>query len=200
MNQLGFIRNSQLDKFIQNELNFANVMLSELVSLNSNFTGLPISKHCTSRFIATWLSKIFNIFYVETQPVQDLTKNIDSIIYALRYIGTDASFTKLFKTFLNVDIEITVPSDGVINIKLLGAIKTNFTAKISPSSTTNRNRKIKLCYKKENENIQCKILTFHFLPKGYAESIYSFLKNLIPIGRALRLYDMENKEIAKFNI
>ncbi|WP_081725126.1 DUF735 family protein, partial [Borrelia coriaceae] len=125
---------------------------------------------------------------------------LTDFIYALKHIGTDASFTKLFKTFLNVDIEITIPSDGVINIKLLGAVKTNFTAKISPSSTNNRNRKIKLCYKKKNENIQCKILIFHFLPKGYAESIYTFLKNLIPIGRALKLYDMENKEIAKFNI
>ncbi|UPA09602.1 DUF735 family protein (plasmid) [Borrelia nietonii YOR] len=200
MNKPTFTRNSQLDKFIQNELNFANIMLAELSSLNSNFTGLPISKHCTSKFVAIWLSKIFNIFYVETQPVESLTKNIDSIIYALRHIGTDASFTRLFKTFLNVDIEITIPSDGVINIKLLGNIKTNFKAMISPSSTANKNKKIKLCYKNESENIKCKILIFNFLPKGYAESIYSFLKNLIPIGRALKLYDIENKEIAKFNI
>ncbi|WP_099528550.1 DUF735 family protein [Borrelia miyamotoi] len=193
-------RNSQLDKFIQNELHFANVILSELKSLNSNFINLPISKHCTSKFIAIWLSNIFNIFYVETQPTHELAKNIDSIIYCLKHIGTDASLTRMFKTFLNVDIEITVPSDGVINIKLLGAIKTNFTAKISPSSNTNKNKKIRISYKLPNdEHMKCGTLIFNYLPKGYAHSIYTFIKSLIPVGRTLKLQDQDNNEIITFN-
>lgn len=198
MHQPNFTRNSQLNKFIQNELQFANVMLSELQSLNSNFIQLPVSKHCTSRFIAMWLSKIFNIFYVDTQPIGDLTKNIDSMIYCLKHIGTDASLTRMFKTFLNVDIEITVPSNGVINIKLLGAIKTNFISKISPSSNTNKNKKIRIRYQHEGAP-QCKTLIFHYLPKGYAESIYTFLKNLIPVGRTLKLQGKDNEEIITFN-
>ncbi|ATQ15481.2 DUF735 family protein (plasmid) [Borrelia miyamotoi] len=189
-------RNSQLDKFIQNELHFANVMLSELKSLNSNFINLPISKHCTSKFIAIWLSNIFNIFYVETQPTHELAKNIDSIIYCLKHIGTDASLTRMFKTFLNVDTLTTVPVDGVINIKLLGAIKTNFIAKISPGSNTNK--KILICYKNQTD-IQCGTLIFNYLPKGYAHSIYNFLKSLIPVGRTLKLQDQNNNEIITFN-
>ncbi|AOW96211.1 DUF735 family protein [Borrelia miyamotoi] len=189
-------RNSQLDKFIQNELHFANVMLSELKSLNSNFIQLPISKHCTSKFIAIWLSSIFNIFYVETQPTSELAKNIDTIIYCLKHIGTDASLTRMFKTFLHVNTLITVPSDGVINTKLLGPIKTNFIAKISPSFTTSK--KILICYKIQ-DTIQCKTLIFNYLPKGYAHSIYNFLKSLIPVGRILKLQDQNNNEIISFN-
>ncbi|WP_332301536.1 DUF735 family protein [Borrelia miyamotoi] len=37
---------------MQNELNFANVLLSEIQNLNSNFTGTHVTTHCTSRFIA----------------------------------------------------------------------------------------------------------------------------------------------------
>ncbi|AHH05750.1 DUF735 family protein (plasmid) [Borrelia miyamotoi] len=36
----------------------------------------------------------------------------------MRHIGTDESFTRLFKAFLNVNIEINTPAAGVINIKL----------------------------------------------------------------------------------
>ncbi|MCD2421118.1 DUF735 family protein, partial [Borreliella burgdorferi] len=71
-------------------------------------------------------------FYAKTQTLQSITSNINSVIFALRHIGTDESFRLIFKTFLNVDIEVTTPEAGVIDISLKGVIKTNFTTFISP--------------------------------------------------------------------
>ncbi|QBK64081.1 DUF735 family protein, partial (plasmid) [Borrelia miyamotoi] len=36
-------------------------------------------------------------------------------------------------------------------------------------------------------------------PKGYAHSIYTFIKSLIPVGRTLKLQDQDNNEIITFN-
>ncbi|ETZ17714.1 hypothetical protein BDCR2A_01354 [Borrelia duttonii CR2A] len=195
-----FLKNTEIAKLIQTETNYANVLLSELKSLNSNFTSINATKHCSSRFIAVWLSQLFRIFYAESQPLASLTSNIDSVLFALRHIGTDESFIRLFKAFLHVDIEITTPQAGVIKIKLLGTVKTNFTAFITPS-TPKGNRLKRILIRETKEGLQTKhrFLTFNFLPKGYSQSIYSFIKNLIPIGRTLKLYDKDNTEIITFN-
>ena len=55
-----------------------------------------------------------------------LSKNIDSVLFALRHVDTYEAFTTLFKAFLNVNIEPTILSPGIIDIKLKNHIKTNF--------------------------------------------------------------------------
>ncbi len=68
------------------------------------------------------ISSLIN-FYAKTQTLQSITSNINSVIFALRHIGTDESFRLIFKAFLNVDILITTTEAGVIDISLKGAIK-----------------------------------------------------------------------------
>lgn len=72
------------------------------------------------------------------------------MIFALRHIGTDESFRLIFKAFLNVDISVTTPEAGVINISLKGTIKTNFTTFISPSTKGKRSKKILIREKKRD--------------------------------------------------
>ncbi|WP_210362595.1 DUF735 family protein, partial [Borreliella garinii] len=81
-----------------------------------------------------WLSQVLSIFYAQNQTLQRITTNINSVIFALRHIGTDESFRLIFKAFLNVDVTVTTPEAGVINISLKGTIKTNFITFISPST------------------------------------------------------------------
>ncbi|AHH03886.1 MULTISPECIES: DUF735 family protein [Borrelia] len=194
------LQDTGVEKFIQNELEYANTMYLELKSLNSNFTSITATRHCSSRFIAIWLSNLFRIFYSESQPLESLVANIDSVLFALRHIGTDESFIRLFKAFLNVDIEVTTPQAGVINIKLLNRIKTNFISFISPSTVKgHKPKRIRLHQTKKGFKTAYKFLTFNFLPKGYSHSIYAFIKNLIPIGRVLKITNNENIEIITFN-
>ncbi|AYE37090.1 hypothetical protein DB313_06195 (plasmid) [Borrelia turcica IST7] len=194
-----FLRNTEVEKFIENEIAFASQILTELRELNSNFIDINTT-HINSRFVAIWLSVIFKIFYSRMQTTVSLAYNIGSVIFATKHIGTDESFVKLFKAFLNVDIAVTTPQAGVINIKLLSGIKTNFIAYISPSTKRGkRPKKILICQHREGYEPKCKALVFNYLPKGYSHSIYAFIKNLIPIGRVLRLIDKDNQDIISFN-
>ncbi|UPA18499.1 DUF735 family protein (plasmid) [Borrelia puertoricensis] len=196
----GFLHKTQIEKFIRSELDYANKILAEIKSLNSNFSGIIASNYLSSHFIAVWLSNVFKTFHYKSRPLKELASNIDSVIFALRHIGTDESFIRLFKAFLNVDIEITTPEAGVISIKLLGSIKTNFISYITPSTAVGvKPKRIRLRQSKQGYEDKYKTLAFNFIPKGYSHSIYAFIKGMIPIGRKLKIIDNQNIEVVSFN-
>ncbi|WP_418456930.1 DUF735 family protein [Borreliella kurtenbachii] len=191
---------TEIHKFIRTETEYAQALLNELKTLNSNFISINAIENIKSRYIAIWISQVLSIFYAKTQTLQSITSNINSVIFALRHIGTDESFRLIFKTFLNVDIEVTTPEAGVIDISLKGVIKTNFTTFISPSTKKGKRlKKILLREKKPGYATSKKALVFNSLPKGYDHSIYAFIKRIIPIGRVLKINNTDGNNIITFN-
>ncbi len=194
-----FLKDTEIQKFIRTEIEYAQKLLNELKALNSNFISIDAKENIKSRYIAIWISQVLSIFYAKTQTLQSITSNINSVIFALRHIGTDESFRLIFKAFLNVDISVTTPEAGVINISLKGAIKTNFTTFISPSTKGKRSKKILIREKKKGYAASKKALVFNSLPKGYDHSIYAFIKGIIPIGRVLKINNKDGANIITFN-
>ncbi|WP_187981792.1 DUF735 family protein [Borreliella bavariensis] len=194
-----FLKDTEIQKFIRTEIEYAQKLLNELKVLNSNFISIDAKENIKSRYIAIWTSQVLSIFYAKTQTLQSITSNINSVIFALRHIGTDESFRLIFKAFLNVDISVTTPEAGVINISLKGTIKTNFTTFISPSTKGKRSKKILIREKKKGYAASKKALVFNSLPKGYDHSIYAFIKGIIPIGRVLKINNQDGANIITFN-
>ncbi|WP_210366387.1 DUF735 family protein [Borreliella garinii] len=194
-----FLKDTEIQKFIRTEIEYAQKLLNELKVLNSNFISIDAKENIKSRYIAIWISQVLSIFYAKTQTLQSITGNINSVIFALRHIGTDESFRLIFKAFLNVDISVTTPEAGVINISLKGTIKTNFTTFISPSTKGKRSKKILIREKKKGYAASKKALVFNSLPKGYDHSIYAFIKGIIPIGRVLKINNKDGANIITFN-
>ncbi|WP_029361931.1 DUF735 family protein [Borreliella garinii] len=194
-----FLKDTEIQKFIRTEIEYAQKLLNELKVLNSNFISIDAKENIKSRYIAIWISQVLSIFYAKTQTLQSITSNINSVIFALRHIGTDESFRLIFKAFLNVDISVTTPEAGVINISLKGTIKTNFTTFISPSTKGKRSKKILIREKKKGYAASKKALVFNSLPKGYDHSIYAFIKGIIPIGRVLKINNKDGANIITFN-
>ncbi|WP_215539978.1 DUF735 family protein [Borreliella bavariensis] len=194
-----FLKNTEVQKFIRTEAGYAQKLLNELKALNSNFISIDAKENIKSRYIAIWLSQVLSIFYAKTQTLQSITSNINSMIFALRHIGTDESFRLIFKAFLNVDILVTTPEAGVIDISLKGVIKTNFTTFITPSTKGKRPKKILIREKKKGYAASKKALVFNSLPKGYDHSIYAFIKGIIPIGRVLKINNETGNNIITFN-
>ncbi|WP_187981889.1 DUF735 family protein [Borreliella bavariensis] len=194
-----FLKDTEIQKFIRTEIEYAQKLLNELKVLNSNFISIDAKENIKSRYIAIWTSQVLSIFYAKTQTLQSITSNINSVIFALRHIGTDESFRLIFKAFLNVDILVTTPEAGVINISLKGTIKTNFTTFISPSTKGKRSKKILIREKKKGYAASKKALVFNSLPKGYDHSIYAFIKGIIPIGRVLKINNKDGANIITFN-
>ncbi|WP_418885632.1 DUF735 family protein [Borreliella tanukii] len=195
-----FLKNTEVHKFIRTEMEYAQTLLNELKFMNSNFISIDAKENVKSRYIAIWLSQVLSIFYAKTQTLQSITTNINSVIFALRHIGTDESFRLIFKTFLNVDITVTTPEAGVIDISLKGTIKTNFITFISPSTAKGKPpKKILIREKKTGYAASKKALVFNSLPKGYDHSIYAFIKRIIPIGRVLKINNKDGENIITFN-
>ncbi|WP_215536160.1 DUF735 family protein [Borreliella bavariensis] len=194
-----FLKDTEIQKFIRTEIEYAQKLLNELKALNSNFISIDAKENIKSRYIAIWISQVLSIFYAKTQTLQSITSNINSVIFALRHIGTDESFRLIFKAFLNVDISVTTPEPGVIDISLKGAIKTNFTTFITPSTKGKRPKKILIREKKKGYAASKKALVFNSLPKGYDHSIYAFIKGIIPIGRVLKINNETGNNIITFN-
>ncbi|WP_151060859.1 MULTISPECIES: DUF735 family protein [Borreliella] len=195
-----FLKDTQVHKFILTETEYAQQLLNELKFMNSNFISIDAKENIKSRYIAIWLSQVLSIFYAQNQTLQRITTNINSVIFALRHIGTDESFRLIFKAFLNVDVTVTTPEAGVINISLKGTIKTNFITFISPSTAPGKPlRKIIIREKKTGYTASKKALVFNSIPKGYDHSIYAFIKRIIPIGRILKINDKNGKNIITFN-
>ncbi|WP_210371968.1 DUF735 family protein, partial [Borreliella garinii] len=144
-----FLQDTQVHKLLITETEYAQQLLNELKFLNSNFISIDAKENVKSRYIAIWISQVLSIFYAQTQNLQRIKSNINSVIFALRHIGTDESFRLIFKAFLNVDISVTTPEAGVIDISLKGAIKTNFITFISPSIKGKRSKKILIREKKK---------------------------------------------------
>ncbi|WP_210379816.1 DUF735 family protein [Borreliella garinii] len=194
-----FLQDTQIYKLLIKETEYTQKLLNELKVLNSNFISIDAKENIKSRYIAIWISQVLSIFYAKTQTLQSITSNINSVIFALRHIGTDESFRLIFKAFLNVDISVTTPEAGVINISLKGTIKTNFTTFISPSTKGKRSKKILIREKKKGYAASKKALVFNSLPKGYDHSIYAFIKGIIPIGRVLKINNKDGANIITFN-
>ncbi|WP_187981669.1 MULTISPECIES: DUF735 family protein [Borreliella] len=194
-----FLKHTEIQKFILTETEYAQKLLNELKTLNSNFISIDAKENIKSRYIAIWISQVLSIFYAKTQTLQSITSNINSVIFALRHIGTDESFRLIFKAFLNVDILVTTPEPGVIDISLKGAIKTNFNKFITPSTKGKRPKKILIREKKKGYAASKKALVFNSLPKGYDHSIYAFIKGIIPIGRVLKINNQDGANIITFN-
>ncbi|WP_342039206.1 DUF735 family protein [Borreliella garinii] len=194
-----FLKDTEIQKFIRTEIEYAQKLLNELKALNSNFISIDAKENIKSRYIAIWISQVLSIFYAKTQTLQSITSNINGVIFALRHIGTDESFRLIFKAFLNVDVLITTPDAGIIDISLKGAIKTNFTTFISPSTKGKRSKKILIREKKKGYAASKKALVFNSLPKGYDHSIYAFIKGIIPIGRVLKINNKDGANIITFN-
>ncbi len=194
-----FLKDTEIQKFIRTEIKYAQKLLNELKALNSNFISIDAKENIKSRYIAIWISQVLSIFYAKTQTLQSITSNINGVIFALRHIGTDESFRLIFKAFLNVDVLITTPDAGIIDISLKGAIKTNFTTFISPSTKGKRSKKILIREKKKGYAASKKALVFNSLPKGYDHSIYAFIKGIIPIGRVLKINNKDGANIITFN-
>ncbi|WP_215540080.1 DUF735 family protein, partial [Borreliella bavariensis] len=182
-----FLKDTEIQKFIRTEIEYAQKLLNELKFLNSNFISINAKENIKSRYIAIWIFQVLSIFYAKTQTLQSITSNINSVIFALRHIGTDELFRLIFKAFLNMDISVTTPEAGVIDTSLKGAIKTNFTTFITPSKKGKRSKKILIREKKKGYAASKKALVFNSLPKGYDHSIYAFIKGIIPIGRVLKI-------------
>ncbi|UPA18606.1 DUF735 family protein [Borrelia puertoricensis] len=193
-----FLKDTQVEKIINTELVFINKIIKEIKELIANFEDTHASEHLNSRFIAFWLSDILQIIYSTNQTLDTLAKNIDSVLFALRHIGTHESFIKLFKAFLNVDIVPTTLEPGVINIKLKSHIKTNVIVFIVGSTPKATPYKKIIFRTKENGQILKKAWTMTLLPKGYEHSIYAFIKKLIPIGRVLKIQNHEGKFVREF--
>ncbi|WP_418909500.1 DUF735 family protein (plasmid) [Borreliella sinica] len=195
-----FLKDTKIQKFLRTETEYAQQLLNELRFLNSNLITIDAKENIKSRYVAIWISQVLSIFYAKTQTLQSITSNINSVIFALRHIGTDESFRLIFKAFLNVDITVTTPEAGVIDIGLKGPIKTNFITFISPSTAKEkRPKKILIGEKKKGYVLSKKALVFSSLPKGYDHSIYAFIKGIIPIGRVLKINNKDGENIITFN-
>lgn len=159
-----FLKDTQVHKFLITETEYAQKLLNELKALNSNFISIDAKENVKSRYIAIWLSQVLSIFYAKTQTLKSITGNINSVIFALRHIGTDESFRLIFKAFLNVDVLITTPDAGIIDISLKGVIKTNFTTFISPSTAKGKLLKKILIREKNQDTLLLKKLWYltHF--------------------------------------
>lgn len=193
-----FLKDSQVEKIINTELAFIDKIIKEIKDLTANFEDINTAEHLNSRFIAFWLSDILQIIYSTNQTLETLAKNIDSVLFALRHIGTHESFKRLFKAFLNVDIEPTTAEPGVINIKLKSHIKTNVIVFIVGSTPKEASHKKMIFRIKDKGRTMKKAWTMTLLPKGYEHSIYASIKKLIPIGRVLKIQDHKGQYIKEF--
>nr|AAU86133.1 hypothetical protein BGP282 [Borreliella bavariensis PBi] len=99
-----FLKDTEIQKFIRTEIKYAQKLLNELKALNSNFISIDAKENIKSRYIAIWISQVLSIFYAKTQTLQSIRSNINSVIFALRHIGTDELFRLIFKSFVNVHI------------------------------------------------------------------------------------------------
>ncbi len=117
------------------------------------FNNILIKENIKSRYIAIWISQVLSIFYAKTRTLKSITSNINSVIFTLRHIDTDESFRLIFKAFSNVDIIVTTPEAGIIDISLKGAIKTNFTTFISPR--VEKGKMLKKILIREKIGIRC---------------------------------------------
>ncbi len=186
-----FLENTQIEKFIYNELNYKKEILKELKELLENFKTINIKNSINSKYITLLMLSIFNAFHFKKELDKNLVNSLNAIIFAIKSIGTDESFIVLFKAFLHANIEVSSNQDapGEIIIKLLGNIKSPIEFNIAAK---NQNKLKKITIKHAGFK---KALISHHMPKDYKNSVYEFIKILIPIGRIVKIIDKEQIEI-----
>ncbi|MBB6208380.1 DUF735 family protein [Borreliella lanei] len=186
-----FLENTQIEKFIYNELNYKKEILRELKELLENFNTINVKKSINSKYIALLMLSIFNAFHFKKELDKNLVNSLDAIIFAIKSIGTDESFIVLFKAFLHANVEVSSNEDapGEIIIKLLGNIKSPIEFNIAAK---NQNKLKKITVKHSGFK---KALTSNYMPKDYKNSVYEFIKILIPIGRIVKIIDKKQIEI-----
>ncbi|MCD2332382.1 DUF735 family protein [Borreliella americana] len=186
-----FLENTQIEKFICNELDYKKEILRELKELLANFNTIDVKKNINSKYIALLMLSIFNAFHFKKELDKNLVNSLDAIIFAIKSIGTDESFIVLFKAFLHANVEVSsnekVP--GEIIIKLLGNIKSPIEFNVAAK---NQNKLKKIAAKHAGLK---KTLTSNYMPKDYKNSVYEFIKILIPIGRIVKIIDKKQIEI-----
>ncbi len=120
-----FLENTQIEKFIYNELDYKKEILRKLKELLKTFRTINVKDSINSKYIALLMLSIFNAFHFKKELDKTLVNSLDAIIFAIKSIGTDESFLVLFKAFLHANVEVSSKEDapGEIIIKLLGNIK-----------------------------------------------------------------------------
>ncbi|MBB6213367.1 DUF735 family protein (plasmid) [Borreliella californiensis] len=186
-----FLENTQIEKFIYNELDYKKEILKELKELLENFNTINVKKSINSKYIVLLMLSIFNAFHFKKELDKNLVTSLDAIIFAIKSIGTDESFIVLFKAFLHANVEVSSNENapGEIIIKLLGNIKSPIEFNIAAK---NQNKLKKITAKHSGFK---KALTSNYMPKDYKNSVYEFIKILIPTGRIVKIIDKKQIEI-----
>ncbi|WPM06370.1 DUF735 family protein (plasmid) [Borreliella sinica] len=186
-----FLENTQIEKFIYNELDYKKEMLRELKELLENFATINVKDGINSKYIALLMLSLFNAFHFKKELDKNLVNSLDAIIFAIKSIGTDESFIVLFKAFLHANVEVSSNENapGEIIIKLLGNIKSPIEFSIA-AKNQNKLKKITVKHAGLKKN-----LVSNYMPKDYKNSVYEFIKILIPIGRVVKIIDKEQIEI-----
>lgn len=94
-----FLENTQIEKFIYNELDYKKEILRELKELLKNFRTINAKDSINSKYIALLMLSIFNAFHFKKELDKNLVNSLYAIIFAIKSIGTDESFIVLFKAF-----------------------------------------------------------------------------------------------------
>ncbi|WP_054287480.1 DUF735 family protein [Borrelia turicatae] len=186
-----FLQNTQIEKIIQSELNFKKQLLTELKELLKNFDTINVEGSINSRYIALMMLSLFNAFHLKKGLKKDLINSLKALIFAIKSIGTDESFHLLFKAFLHARVEVTVNPNipGKIIIKLIDNIRSPIKFKIAGKI----NGKLKIIIVKHKGKF--KKLASNYIPKDFKNSIYGFIKSLIPAGRTIKIFDTYDEEI-----
>lgn len=186
-----FLENTQIEKFIYNELDYKKEILRELKELLENFKTTNVKNSINSKYITLLMLSIFNALHFKKELDKNLVNSLDAIIFAIKSIGTDESFIVLFKAFLHANVEVNSNQEapGEIIIKLLGNIKSPIEFNIAAK---NQNKLKKITAKHAGFK---KALVSSYMPKDYKNSVYEFIKILIPIGRVVKIIDKEQIEI-----
>ncbi|WP_024654577.1 DUF735 family protein [Borrelia hispanica] len=186
-----FLQNTQIAKIIQSELDFKKQLLKELNQLLENFASINVDESINSRYIALLMLSLFNASHLKKGLKKDLINYIKALIFAIKSIGTDESFHLIFKAFLHARIEINVNPNipGEIIITLLEHIRSPIKFKIAGKIKG----KLKTIIVKHQGKL--KKLVSNYIPKDFQNSTYGFIKSLIPAGRTIKIFDINNKEI-----
>nr|WKT13983.1 DUF735 family protein [Borrelia sp. BU AG58] len=186
-----FLQNTQIEQIIQSELNFKKQILSELKKLLENFRAINVKESINSRYITLIILALFNASHLKMGITKDLINSLNALIFAIKSIGTDESFHVLFKAFLRARVEVNVDPNapGTIIIKLLKNIKSPIKFKIA-GKINGRIRPINVRHRGIRKELES-----NYIPKDFTNSIYGFIKSLIPAGRTIKIFDTHNKEI-----
>ncbi|QFP42329.1 DUF735 family protein (plasmid) [Borrelia miyamotoi] len=185
-----FLQNTQIAKIIQNELNFKKQLLEELKELLSNFATINVEESINSKYIALIMLSLFNSFHPKKGLKQDIINSLKASIFAIKSIGTDESFHLLFKAFFHARIKIKVNprTPGEIIIQLLDNIRAPIKFKIAGKI----NGKLKVIKVKHQGKL--KKLVSNYIPKNFKNSIYGFIKSLMPAGRTIKIFDIHTQK------